>query len=64
MATNALVGVIFLPLWLLILSSELPLATQNFESSQRRIANNILALDDEKSSLLTGVDTGNDREIS
>jgi len=64
MATNALVGVIFLPLWLLILSSELPLATQNFENGERRIANNILALDDEKSSLLKGVDTGNDREIS
>jgi len=64
MATNALVGVIFLPLWLLILSSELPLATQNFESSERRIANNILALDDEKASLLKGVDTGDDREIS
>eukprot|EP00571_Detonula_confervacea_P016053 CAMPEP_0172307906 /NCGR_PEP_ID=MMETSP1058-20130122/8664_1 /TAXON_ID=83371 /ORGANISM="Detonula confervacea, Strain CCMP 353" /LENGTH=360 /DNA_ID=CAMNT_0013020213 /DNA_START=124 /DNA_END=1206 /DNA_ORIENTATION=+ len=59
MATNALLGVIFLPIWLLCLASQLPGATERFEREERRASIFLSDLDDEKSAL-----TGKERVIS
>ena len=48
MATNALLGVIFLPIWLLILGKELPHATERFEREAKRKSIIMNLLDDEK----------------
>ena len=45
MATNVLLGVIFLPIWLLCLARHLPPATERFERAERR---GMIALDGEK----------------
>lgn len=56
MATNALLGVIFLPIWLLCLARQLPGATERFERAEIRAS---ILLDDERLAL-----KGNEREIS
>lgn len=58
MATNALLGVIFLPIWLLCLASQLPAATERFEREERRASIVSSNVDDERSAL-----TGKEREI-
>lgn len=55
MATNALLGVIFLPIWLLCLARHLPEATERFERAEKRAS----ILSDETTKL-----TGDEREIS
>lgn len=51
MATNALVGCIFLPIWLLCLASQLPAATERFEREAKRDAILLNAVEDEKAAL-------------
>lgn len=57
MATNVLLGAIFLPIWLLCLARQLPMATERFEREEKRAG--ILSGGDETASL-----TGNEHEIS
>ena len=59
MATNILLGVIFLPIWLLCLARQLPLSTERFEREEKRAAVLLSAGEDELTSL-----KGNEREIS
>lgn len=56
MATNALLGVIFLPIWLLCLARQLPEATDRFERAEMRAS---MLLDSERAPL-----KGNEREVS
>ena len=48
MATNALLGVVFLPIWLLILAKQLPEATDRFERESKRENIVLNGLADEK----------------
>ena len=59
MATNILLGVIFLPIWLLFLARQLPLSTERFEREEKRAAVLLCVGEDELMSL-----KGNEREIS
>lgn len=59
MATNALLGVIFLPIWILCLGRQLPMATERFEREGRRASILLSGREDEMTSL-----KGNEREIS
>jgi len=59
MATNVLVGVIFLPIWLLCLGRELPLATERYEREEKRTGMLMRTCDDAVTAL-----KGNEREIS
>lgn len=59
MATNILLGVVFLPIWLLCLARQLPVATERFEREGKRDATILDAGEDEMAKLL-----GNERQIS
>ncbi|KAL7552778.1 hypothetical protein ACHAWF_016022 [Thalassiosira exigua] len=54
MATNILLGVIFLPLWLIFLACQLPSATDRFEREARRAAVLLDAEGDETAALKAG----------
>lgn len=58
MATNVLLGVIFLPVWLLCLAAQLPAATARFEREERRAGIVGHSVGDETAALM-----GKEREI-
>ena len=60
MATNILLGVIFLPIWLLCLARQLPEATERFEREEKR-ASILLNANGEEIATLIG---NNEREMS
>jgi len=51
LATDALLGVLFLPIWILLLGRQLPAATERFERNERRASILVGARDDEVASL-------------
>ena len=60
MIMNILLGVIFLPVWLLCLARELPSATERFEREEGRVGNILNTLVDDNQKIAV---VGSEREV-